>query len=305
MRRLQEALSAKERAEMLLSNLEKLKTEGTLEDDEYAHLKLEYSNLLTQASSQVEQIRRELGAQVVASKREADIYRQELKNLETRFKVGEIDATGYSRAAEKTQRAAAKIERLVAEMETLRGASSAAELGGTSSLRTATIGAGAGRRLQFSPPRVDRSFSVGAAGGPITELVGSFEELVSPRSKLVAPIAGFFLFVSVFLRWVAVGNEYYGVSVSGSSSGGLLAMTILAFLISTLATVLVHPKARGGIQLFMGVLAIIVAVSVIFGGPSFRGQGYSIGTTLREGFCLYMLAAVIMCASGLTALLKR
>ena len=187
MKRLQEALSAKERAEMLLSNLEKLKTEGTLGDDEYAHLKLEYSSALTQATSQVEQIHRELDAQVVARKREIEVYTQQLKSLETRLKVGELDATQYSRATQKTQRTAAKLEQMVAEMETLRGATSSAELGGAVNVNVPTA-AGLGRPSQLSPTGVSRSFSMS----------------VSPKSRLVATL------LCAFLGELGVHRFYLG-----------------------------------------------------------------------------------------------
>ena len=301
MKKLLEALSAKERAETLLSNLERLKTEGTLEDDEYAHLKLEYSNALAQATVQVDQIHEELDVQVVVKKRDIETYKQQLKNLETRLKVGELDAAQHLKAARKTQRTMTKLEEQVAQMETLRGASNSAELGGTARL-SGPDGAWSAGHSGLSRTRVVQLFSSSAGDGSVIDLVRSFEEAISPRSKLVAPIAGFFLFVSIFLRWQAFGDSYFRVSVSGSSSSGLVAMTVLAFLFSTLALGLAHPKVRGGIQLLMGILAIIVAVAVVFGGPSFSTQGYSLGVTLREGFYLYMLAAVAVITGGLLSL---
>jgi len=194
MKKLLEALSAKERAETLLSNLERLKTEGTLEDDEYAHLKLEYSNALAQATVQVDQIHEELDVQVVVKKRDIETYKQQLKNLETRLKVGELDAAQHLKAARKTQRTMTKLEEQVAQMETLRGASSSAELGGAVSGKVSAAGGRVGRGPRISPPRGGLPFSTSA---------------VSPKSRLVSTL------LCAFLGELGVHRFYLGKTGTG------------------------------------------------------------------------------------------
>jgi len=92
MRRLQLAFSKKEKAEKLLPNLENLKKEGSIDDDQYEAMRNEYISLLEEGKSEISAIKDELTQTLEASRTDLEAFTQELKNLQVRIKVGELPA---------------------------------------------------------------------------------------------------------------------------------------------------------------------------------------------------------------------
>jgi len=261
-KRLREALSAKERAEMLLSNLEKLKTEGTLGEDEHAHLKLEYSGALTQATSQVEQIHRELDAQVVAKKREIEAYSQQLKNLETRLKVGELDATEYSTAVQKTQRVVSKLEQAVAEMETLRRAASSAELGGPVRVSTAAFGS------QSSPTRSGRTLTENVDDRQWAMLLH-----LSMLLGILIPLAGY---VVPILIWQFKKEEIPEIDDHGKVAVNWLISELIYGCVALVLTLVVI-----GLPLLIALGAIGIAFPIVGGIKANNGVVWKYPLSIR------------------------
>jgi len=127
---LQIALSEKERAEGLLSNLEKLKEEGTIDEAQYESMKSQYTQMLNSANTTIEQIKNEISREIESEQRDLDVYKQELSNLEVRFKVGELGAEEYRKAEQKTRSKVEKIESKLSELNKLYEAKSSADVGG-------------------------------------------------------------------------------------------------------------------------------------------------------------------------------
>jgi len=94
---LQMAFSEKERAEGLLSNLEKLREEGTIDETQYESMKSQYTQMLNSANTTIEQIKNEISREIESEQRDLGVYKQELSNLEVRFKVGELGAEEYKK----------------------------------------------------------------------------------------------------------------------------------------------------------------------------------------------------------------
>ena len=127
---LRTAYSMKERAELLLSNLDKLKTEGAITEVEYKTLKSEYVNMLDEAIPWIESIKAELQKVLDAKRRELGGFEEELGIVRARLKVGEISAEtsrGQGRPLEEKVR---QLEREVAELQGLVDSGCSGEVGG-------------------------------------------------------------------------------------------------------------------------------------------------------------------------------
>lgn len=151
---LQIALSEKERAESLLSNLEKLKDEGTIDEMQYESMKSQYAQMLNSANTKIEQIKNEISRGIESEQRDLDVYKQELSNLEVRFKVGELGAEDYRKAEQKARGKIDKIESKLSALNKLNEAKFAADVGGLvatgkgvgTGVGTGEIGGGVSRR---------------------------------------------------------------------------------------------------------------------------------------------------------------
>jgi len=142
---LQMALSEKERAESLLSNLEKLKEEGTIDETQYESMKSQYTQMLNSANTEIERIKTEINSEIESEQRDSGVYKQELSNLEVRFKVGELGAEEYRKSEQRTRSKLDKTESKIAELSKLYEAKSAADVGGpVAAGKSIEIGVGTG-----------------------------------------------------------------------------------------------------------------------------------------------------------------
>jgi len=129
-KKLRIALSKVEKGEQLLTRLKELKEEGEVEEEQFEQKKTQYSQLVEEGKKDLESIRASLAAKKEALERDLERYPAELKDLELKSKLGEIDANQFSR---QEQRLRSKIDRLEKDLEETSGllaAKSAEEAGG-------------------------------------------------------------------------------------------------------------------------------------------------------------------------------
>jgi len=130
MKKLRVALSKIEKGEQLLARLEELKGEGEVEEEQYQQKKEQYAELLESGKKELESIKASFSGKLEALKRDAEKYPAELKDLELKNKLGELDANQFSR---QEQRLRSKIDRAQKDLEataTLLAAETADEAGG-------------------------------------------------------------------------------------------------------------------------------------------------------------------------------
>ena len=94
-RTLKDALSKRERTVSLLANLTKMKTDGSITEDQYESMKAGYSQTIDRLSQEIDSIKSGIDTDLQAKEKEQEGYRQELSNLTVRQKVGEISANEY------------------------------------------------------------------------------------------------------------------------------------------------------------------------------------------------------------------
>ena len=130
MKKLRIALSKVEKGEQLLTRLKELKEEGEVEEEQFEQKKTQYSQLVEEGEKELESIRASLASKKEALERDLERYPAELKDLELKSKLGEIDANQFSR---QEQRLRSKIDRLEKDLEETSGllaAQSAEDAGG-------------------------------------------------------------------------------------------------------------------------------------------------------------------------------
>lgn len=293
MKRLRVAFSKKEKAEKLLSNLENLKKEENIDNDQYEVLKSQYASLLEEGKSEISAIKDELIRTLEASREDLEAFTQELKNLQVRIKVGELPAAQYEARVQKTRSKIENLKKKITETEKLLQASSSAEVGGFINVQL-------GRKQSVSIMPRELISSI--------EFVSSFEEIIEPKTKLIGLISGVLLFISVFLPWVSLASVGFSISYSGIAlSGALGAIGIIASLGCVLATLVATPNVRGIAHISMGALALLVMLAIWFSQPTISTQGvpkeYWEGmerfVRTGVGFYLYIISSIAVVLGGI------
>lgn len=118
----------KEKAELFMSNLERLFSEKAVNESSYKVLKSEYTASLQLAKSKIEQIKQELNKRLTLKTRELDIYKQELSNLDARFKVGQFSADEFIKLSKNPERKISLLEDQISHLNSLIGAQHSSEI---------------------------------------------------------------------------------------------------------------------------------------------------------------------------------
>lgn len=316
-RELQEAYSKKEKAEKLLSNLENLKKEGTIDEVQYESMKSEYSQMLNNANSEIERIKNDISKELESTQRDLDIYKQELSNLEVRFKAGELSADVYRKSEQRTR---SKIERTqagVSELKRLLDSKTSADVGGAVEVKRegkkakAVTAAGAG-----FPAFENISSSIReTSASDFTEFVTTLGDAAVPRTKLIGLIGGILMLISVFLPWASISA--FGISASFSAfalHGALGGIGLIAGFVCVFAAFFERSNARGILHLGMGILALLALLIIWVSAPSISGaeglfeeimEEVMKMITIREGLYLYIVSFVVVIIGGLFELGER
>src|SRR4030042_4487034 len=126
---LAEAFATKEKNEKLLSNLDKLKTEGSIESDLYLSMKADYERQLDASLLEIDRIKDYCKKQGETLQREQDIYKYELTKLETRYNAGELTPDTYQGSVQNLRATIGQLDQQLEKLKRLIAARSPADLG--------------------------------------------------------------------------------------------------------------------------------------------------------------------------------
>jgi len=127
---LRTAYAMKERAEFLLSKLDKLKAEGSITDTEYQTLKAEYISMLNDALPWIDSIKAELQKELDGWEKELEKLEQQLSLLRARLKVGEITSETYRETGKPLEGKVKSLQDRMFQLQTLISSTSSADIGG-------------------------------------------------------------------------------------------------------------------------------------------------------------------------------
>jgi|GEM_PF-433115 len=125
---LRTAFLNKERAELFLNNLEKLRSDKAINELSYTALKTEYSVNLQHAQIKIDQIKQEFNKRLALRSRQLGVFKQEMANLDARFKVGQMPAEDYLKQIKNPQKKVSDLEEQIAHLTSLTEAKTSAEI---------------------------------------------------------------------------------------------------------------------------------------------------------------------------------
>lgn len=288
---LQKTYSKKERMEKLLTNLEKLKEEASVESEQYEYMKTNYTQTLNEATAEIEQIKNRLSKEVESEEKTEGLYKQELKNVEVRFKVGEISAEEYQRIEKRAMEKLEKAQTKVRELKRLFDSKTSTDVGGYIDTQTKTSKGVSAPAITL--PKL----------GDLTDItLSDFKELISPSdikitksNSLTLSGAALMLIGVLFLPWA-----WFLVSISAFQANVTLAIfcLILAAL-SVVAVFLMNSKARALLHLGTGGLGAIIGIIVIISLASEEVYGVSMGMdVVGSGLYAYVVGGIIAFLGG-------
>jgi len=287
---LQRAFLAGEGVERFLVNLEDLRSEGSITDEQYAYLKKDYEERLAAAGAAVAQQRLEIKSLLEDHRTSLANSKLESDRLGVRFKVGELPLDKYERLNRKMRKRASNTEAEIAELEKLLEANSASDIG----LLPAKPG---------KAPLGEQRFTVPEASS-FTAFEGSIGEVASPRTRLLGLVGGLFLFISVFMPWASSGGFGFTISYpAGDLSGHLTAAGIIFGLMAIGAAFLAESQTKGFVHIVAGAIALLVLLIVMtvpnraldtsIAGAISRGW-----VTTGAGLVFYIIAATAVICGG-------
>jgi hypothetical protein len=118
------AFKDKAKAEQYLSNLEKLKQEGSVESIQYDTLKAEYSRMRQDAQLTIDDEKSQFQKILEIKKQELASLKLDLKYLEIRHKVGEISLDVFNKKKADPYRKITDLEATIAQLEEVINADS-------------------------------------------------------------------------------------------------------------------------------------------------------------------------------------
>jgi hypothetical protein len=307
-KRLAEALAVKDEVEGFLGNLEKLKANGSIAEEQYIATREEYYERLGAAASEIARIKNELKKQLEANKREIQTYRQELANLDVRHKVGELPSNKYQSSERKLWSTIDQLELNAAELKRLIDAKSSADIGApsaktriaTTELPTTAKKAKPVKEVKL--PKAKRPEARAPELPSLARVAPAEEGLLRPRTKIAALIGGVLLLISVFLPWIAA-SEKLGKELGSESGMGVSmiigAVGIIGGLVAIGSAFFPSPKARSAVQIVMAVLALAVLPAIVLMGilPLLSEYARSL-VVIREGLYIYIIAAILLIIVG-------
>jgi hypothetical protein len=95
MAKAREAYSTKERAELLLQNLQKLRDEVSAVETQYDVLEADYTEICDDAISKISTLKTASAHALESSSEESEVFKSEMTNLDARFKLGLVPVESY------------------------------------------------------------------------------------------------------------------------------------------------------------------------------------------------------------------
>ena len=241
-KRLIEVFAVKDEVESFLANLEKLKADGSITEEQYIATREEYYERLGAAASEIARIKNELKKQWEANKRDIETYRQELANLDVGHKVGELPLNKYQSSDRKLRATIEGLEANVTELNRLIAAKTSADIiapakrPGAAAPKLPPTAKKAAQVKEIKLPKTKLPKTRMAALPSLARAAPSEEGLLRPRTKIAALIGGALLLISVFLPWIAA-SEKLGKELGSESGMSISSIIGAAGIIGGLVTI--------------------------------------------------------------------
>lgn len=128
--KLKAAFLDKEKADLYLFNLDKLKEENAIEETYYSVLKTEYTKLREEAVARIGAIKADIQKLLDVKLKEVAVSKLNHKYLEIRYKVGQIPADVFLKQEQAPKKKIMEMEKTIHELQSMVNATNSAEIGG-------------------------------------------------------------------------------------------------------------------------------------------------------------------------------
>jgi hypothetical protein len=128
-KRLQAAFLRKEEKQKYLSNLEAMRSQGRVTDEQYASLKTGYQQDMTAAVTEIANVKSQLKLQLQTAEQNLNSLKTEQESLRLRRDIGELPPETYQNSEQKLLRKIGSAQKDIADLQRLIGAKQSIELG--------------------------------------------------------------------------------------------------------------------------------------------------------------------------------
>jgi hypothetical protein len=237
---------------------------------------------LLETSVEIQKIKERLSERIVSLQKDLEACKSESKDLDTRFKVGEVDAESYRKQGRNLAQEITKSDEEIAKYKTLLGAKTAAEVGGYMDVpleKSKPIMRTEASSIELPGILKDLRFSDFTTFHKYTEIE------FAGMNKIVISGAGMMV-LGLFLPWA---------SFLGFSSAIIWSGTGFWYLILGLAAVaaifMKNPKASALVLTVAGGIALLVNIPSLFGYEK---------AFLAIGFYLYVVGSIAITYVGIS-----
>lgn len=143
--------------------------------------------MLNSATTEIEQLKSEIGREIESTQRNLEIYNQELNNLGVKFKVGELSADEYQRSEQRIRGRIEETRQKLLELKRLFESKTSADVGGYIEVKEVRSKRAKEFTTGISFPTLNNIISSirETSGSDFTEFVTTFEDVMTPRTKLI------------------------------------------------------------------------------------------------------------------------
>jgi len=292
-----QALVSRDKVRGYLSNLERLRTEGSVTDEQYALAKDEYDGQESAATSEIESLKSQLRPRLDSTEQELADARFQLGSFETRLRVGEITQAKYDAEHRKLGK---HIDELEADRENLASLIDAETAPERHLPPPPTIKPPRDRTAPEPKPRQrQRPLSTPHEGRSRF----SAKDIAESKPRLVALVCSVLLLVSVRLVWVGPSD----MMGSGTPPTPGVVTSVLAGLAGLFggvagvgAAFLSSGKVRGILHLCLGIVAVAgLGAGILLGELPLHNAYFRALVVLREGFFLYVAISIALFVVGI------
>ena len=294
---LYEALATRDKVRGYLSNLERLRTDGSVTEEQYAAAKNEYVGQESAASSKIDALKAQLKPRLDGIEQELADARFQLGSFETRLRVGEITQAKYDAEQRKLGTQVKSLETDRDELASLVNAETAPPRHvppptAAKPAKSRAPGKAVARKPERPPRESDESRSR-----------FSVKDIAESKPRLMALVCSILLLVSVRLAWVSPsammgGNTPPTPGVATSFFVGIAGL--FGGLLAIGASFLSSGKARGIIHICLALLAFAaLGAGIGLGELPLHNSYFRDLIVLREGFYLYVAMGMTLLVLGI------
>jgi hypothetical protein len=226
---LQAAFLKKEENQKYLSNLDTMRSQGRVTDEQCASIKAGYQQAMTDAVTEIANVKRQLKLELQTAEQNLNSLKTEQESLRLRRDIGELSSESYQSFEQKLLRKIGSTQSEIANLQKLIGAKQSIELG------AAAIGT---RERAIREPSKRGTLQWISLIWGILSVLGSF--------SLYIPLVNLFILIPYFLfAGAGLLTSLVAIFIAKRGRGFSIAGALMCFLAPIISGIIVFVFIRG------------------------------------------------------------